>query len=399
MTEVDEELPVGWTQTTLGEVAEVRLGRTPARKEERFWKDGRHPWVAIADLTNGKIRSTRELVSDSAWYEVLQGKVAPAGTLLLSFKLTIGKVGILEMPAAHNEAIAAVLPEETAADRDFLFFRLQSLDYNRYKDTYVKGATLSKEKLQALPLALPPVPEQRAIAHVLRVVQGAKEATEQVVTAAQELKKSLVREFFRGEWQERRIGEFCQTSTGGTPDRQRSDYFGGEISWVKSGEVADSVIRHTSETLTSAGLRSCNARLFPAGTLLMAMYGAGVTAARVGLLEITAATNQAVCAILPENGQADSRYLYQALIHLRQDVRNARHGSNQPNLSQRIIKGLSVPLPPLNEQHRIVEMAEVVDRKIIAEEARRDALSVRFDSLLHDLMTARLRVTDLKVPA
>src|SRR5262245_47297814 len=104
-------------------------------------------------------------------------------------------------------------------------------------------------------------------------------------------------------WAERKLGDIAQTTSGGTPNRKNLKYFGGQIPWVKSGELEDTFINCTEEKITEHGLEHSSAKLFPAGTLLMAMYGA--TVGKTAILRIEAATNQAICAITPKDGVAD----------------------------------------------------------------------------------------------
>ncbi|MCL4079012.1 restriction endonuclease subunit S [Coriobacteriia bacterium Es71-Z0120] len=185
-------IPAHWQVVRLEEVAQLKLGRTPARKEKRYWQQGEFPWVSISDLNNGIIKDTKEKISQEAFDEVFGNTFVPEDTLLLSFKLTIGKVGILGIPAVHNEAIASIFPEEARAVKDFLFFLLQSIDYDALLDAYVKGKTLNKRKLQILPLPLPPIPEQQEIACILRAVDEKIQAEERRKEALERLFKALL---------------------------------------------------------------------------------------------------------------------------------------------------------------------------------------------------------------
>ncbi len=156
-------------------------------------------------------------------------------------------------------------------------------------------------------------------------------------------------------WKHVRLGDIAQTTSGGTPRRDKPQYYGGTIPWVKSGELGDRVVYETSETLSDEGLTSSNAKVFPKGTLCIALYGA--TVGKLGILGVDAATNQAVCAIFPPEG-LDTRYLYRFFEGKRRDLIEQGKGGAQSNISQGIIRDTMFPLPPLPEQRRIVAEIE-----------------------------------------
>jgi type I restriction enzyme, S subunit len=158
------------------------------------------------------------------------------------------------------------------------------------------------------------------------------------------------------DWRWIRIADACETTSGGTPSRQKAEYFGGDIPWVKSGELEDGLIRKTEETITKQGLANSSAKVFPAGTPLVALYGA--TVGRTGLLGIDAATNQAVCALFPKATTLSPHFLLRYLQSQRQNLVDASTGGAQPNISQKIIRDWPLPLAPLDEQHRIVAKIE-----------------------------------------
>lgn len=158
------------------------------------------------------------------------------------------------------------------------------------------------------------------------------------------------------DWKWVRIADVCETTSGGTPSRQQAEYFGGGIPWVKSGELEDGLIRETEETITKQGLANSSAKVFPAGTPLVALYGA--TVGRTALLGIDAATNQAVCALFPEKTTLSPHYLLRYLQSQRQNLIEVSIGGAQPNISQKIVRDWPLPLPPLDEQHRIVAKIE-----------------------------------------
>ena len=181
-------------------------------------------------------------------------------------------------------------------------------------------------------------------------------------------------------WTEEKIGSFCDTGSGGTPSRDRAaEFYGGSIPWVKSGELRESIVSQTAESLTAAGLANSSAKIVPPGALLVAMYGA--TVGRVGILGIQAATNQAVCHIIPRAERADTRYLFHCLQAKLPVFLSRSVGGAQPNISQEIIKDTLVPLPPLEEQRRI---AAILDKADVLRQKRRAALQ-KLDSLTQSL--------------
>ena len=152
-----------------------------------------------------------------------------------------------------------------------------------------------------------------------------------------------------------RIQDVATTATGGTPSRSISEYFGGSIPWVKSGELGDGHVFETEETLSELGLKSSNAKLFPKGTLCIALYGA--TVGKLGILEVDAATNQAVCGVfLPDEVHRDFAFYY--LASIRRHLIEQGKGGAQSNISNGLVRETSIPIAPLNEQQRIVAKIE-----------------------------------------
>jgi type I restriction enzyme S subunit len=147
------------------------------------------------------------------------------------------------------------------------------------------------------------------------------------------------------------IADVCDTYAGGTPDRARPEFFGGDIPWVKSGEVVG-LIESTDETLTQEGLKSCSAKWVEPGALLMAMYGAGQTAGQVARLAIRATTNQAVLAIVPKD-PSEAQYIGHAIAAAVPDLLRRKQGSGQPNLNADIIRKARLPWPAAELRRRI----------------------------------------------
>lgn len=157
------------------------------------------------------------------------------------------------------------------------------------------------------------------------------------------------------KWKIVKLGEVCVTASGGTPSRGNKKYFEGNIPWVKSGELDRGLITDTEEKISKEAIQNSSAKIFPKGTLLIALYGA--TIGKLAFLGVDAATNQAVCGIF-KNENVDSDYLFHFLFYKKPSLIKQSIGGAQPNISQGILKNLEIPLPPLPEQLVIVSKIE-----------------------------------------
>jgi len=184
-------------------------------------------------------------------------------------------------------------------------------------------------------------------------------------------------------WQSKKLGEVCFTTSGGTPNRGNSKFYQGNIPWVKSGELDRGLILDTEEKISEEAIKNSSAKVFPKGTLLIALYGA--TIGKLAFLGIDAATNQAVCGIY-KNEDIDSNYLYHFLFYKKPSLVKQGIGGAQPNISQGILKNLQLPISPLPEQLTIVskieELFSELDNGIAQLKTAQQQLKVYRQSLL-----------------
>ncbi|MCB0186746.1 MAG: restriction endonuclease subunit S, partial [Caldilineaceae bacterium] len=157
-----------------------------------------------------------------------------------------------------------------------------------------------------------------------------------------------------------RLNEIAQTTSGGTPSRQNDAFYGGYIPWVMSGELNDGVITEVAEFITEEGLAQSSAKVFPQGTLVVALYGA--TVGKTGILGKDAATNQAVCALFPKSDNVLVDYLHWFLRYKRSDFLKLSFGGAQPNISQKILRQTELPIPALSTQYEICTFLQDVER-------------------------------------
>jgi type I restriction enzyme S subunit len=306
-----------------------------------------------------------------------------------------------------------LLPNKAQFDPRFLFFALLTLDipsrgYNRHY-------RLLREKS----LPRPPLDEQRAIARVLSTIQRAVEATERVIAAARQFKRSLMRHLFTygpvpiaeaervplketqigpvpEQWQVVRLGQVCSLSTGTTPSTNQPRYWGGDIPFIKTSEIANSVLDSAHHHVTQEAAKDYNLRIHPPGTVFLAMYGQGKTRGQVGLLRVAATTSQNTAAILPRE-QVMPEYLWLYLMGQYESLRAAGALGQISHLTLGHVKDVKMPLPTADEQRLITWALLAAQQKAEAEEKRRAALKELFRTMLHLLMTGQVRVKDLEL--
>ena len=147
------------------------------------------------------------------------------------------------------------------------------------------------------------------------------------------------------------LGEVGTWQSGGTPSRSNQTYYGGNIPWLKTGDLNDGLISYIPESITEEAVANSSAKINPTGSVLIAMYGA--TIGKLGILTFPATTNQACCACIEFNAIIQL-YLFYFLLSQRNEFIAKGGGGAQPNISKEIIVNTFIPLPPLSEQQRIV---------------------------------------------
>jgi len=192
-------IPEDWKVVRLRDIVNFKIGRTPPRKNKDYWTNGKYYWVSISDMKNPYINNTSEMVSEKAHKEIFKEKLTPAGTLLMSFKLTIGRTVILNVDAYHNEAIISIFPKKNKILKEFLFYYLPAVDYSNLQDKVVKGNTLNTSKLNKIPIPLPPLDEQQKIANILTTIDQKIQAEEKKKKTLQNLFKTLLQQLMTGK--------------------------------------------------------------------------------------------------------------------------------------------------------------------------------------------------------
>jgi type I restriction enzyme, S subunit len=253
---------------------------------------------------------------------------------------------------------------------------------------------LKEDRFLAAEIPLPPLEEQqRVVAHIgelaARVEKARglrREAVEEVEVLLAAILKDKRESMLHGNYPKAKIGDVSKVSAGGTPSRDAATYWGGNIPWIKTGELLDGDIYRAEEYISQDGLNNSSAKLFPPETILIALYGQGQTRGRTGRLMITAATNQACCAILPSPSHLEPRFTQYWLRSLYLEMRERSHGGAQPNWNGQMIKNIEIALPPLSEQRRIVAYLDDLQARVDALKQLQAETQAELDSLLPSIL-------------
>ncbi|WP_163536298.1 restriction endonuclease subunit S [Gracilibacillus sp. YIM 98692] len=350
-------------------------------------------------------------------------------------------------PYLNKHAIANF---EGIASTDILIYRSRFIESNKLLDKYlglplvVKYANenssginlprISPKKMNRLPIPLPPLEEQDKINNRIEKLINKIDRAEQLIKEAKETfelrRAAILDKAFCGKlgtnkghemvsdtlsknsdislndntpydipdnWLWVKTKSIAKWGSGGTPSRKKSEYYNGEIPWLKTGELRDNFIVDSKEKITEDAIKNSSAKLFPKGSVAVAMYGA--TIGRTGIFGIDASTNQACAVGIPEES-VDPEYMFYYFQSQKQRLIERGKGGAQPNISQTIIKDFPFPLPPLEEQKRITQKVKSMLRKLESEyeysEIVLQALETLKNSILSKAFKGELGTNDKK---
>ena len=398
-----EKLPEGWKRIKLGKVLDYEQPINYIVKSENYDQKSGIPVLTAGktfilgytDETEGVFKDVPVIIFDDFTTE--------SKFINFSFKVKSSALKILKLGYDRNNIY-------------FLYNAMQILNFNPGSEH--KRYWISEYSNTVIPL--PSLPEQEKIAEILETVDNTIEKTDAIIEKYKRTKQGLMQELLTkgidinwhirsekthqfkdsplgripADWEVKKLGEIGKSFAGGTPSSGISEYYNGDIKWLKSGEINSKYIYNTEETLTSSGLRNSNAKWIEGNTVVIAMYGA--TAGQVGIVKTKMTANQAVLALsINEKERVYFEYLYYSLLVSVNLLLSNLQGSGQPNLNKGNIDNLIIALPPLPEQERIASVLSQVDTVIEKETAYRDKLSRIKQGLMEDLLTGKVRVTTL----
>ena len=394
------ELPKGWAWCKLEDIVSPNctLGYGIVQPMENI--PNGVPIVRPVDLVTpiiglSGLKRISSTISDAYQRTILRG-----GEILFCVRGSVGKIAISSHELNGANVTRGISPIRFDSDvvTKYVFYHLQSFYSLSEIKRYSKGATLQQinvEDLKKISIAFPSIAEQKriveSIEHWLSLVDSIEENKDNLQATIKQAKSKVLDLAFHGKlvpqdptdepasellkrinpkaeiacdnpqygklpngWCETLLGNIGTWQSGATPSRLRKDYYGGSIPWLKTGDLNDGIVQSIPECITERALEETSVKLNPAGSILIAMYGA--TIGRIGILSKPATTNQACCACvdyLPEK-----KFLFYFLLANRENFIAMGGGGAQPNISKEKIIHTHIPLPPQQEQHRIVAQIE-----------------------------------------
>jgi len=421
MTLMGTKLPATWTASTLGAVAHGFLsGGTPSTKNETFWR-GSIPWITSKWL-NARLYldSGEKFISDDAVRKSATS-VVPRNNLIFATRVGVGKVAVNRLDLAISQDLAGVLIDSDHYDIRFIAYQLRSERLQNVVASHKRGATIqgiTRDNLKELEIDLPPLPEQRKIAGVLGVVQRAMEQQERLLALTAELKKALLHQLFtaglRGEPQK-------QTAIGPVPEswEERALEQAGDVVYGIQAAVAANLKPIGTKILTNKNItldgtialdsinyfvlktKRHHETVLKKGDLLFNWRsGSKEHVGKTAYFDLDGEFTHSsfILRVRPHN-EVTGRYLFYYLNFLRESgyfVKTQTFSVNA-KFNKSAINRLPTYLPGEDERRDIVTALDAVAKKIDVLLAKKHLLEDLFRTLLHQLMTAQLRVHDLDV--
>jgi type I restriction enzyme S subunit len=369
-------MSVAWQVEKLGDLCEIELGRTPARDNTRFWdpnKTTNNIWLSISDLLRAEdaiALESKEYLSDAG---ATLGKPVSPGTLLVSFKLTLGRLAFAGVRLFTNEAIAALpIRNEQKLCKRYLYYYLQYFDWDAASvgEEKVKGKTLNKAKLKEIPVHYPGLPEQQRIVGIL------DEAFACIATAKADAEKSLqnARAIFANHleslfsrsssaWEKRRLGDVVTRLTNGFVGPTRNIYQETGVPYLLARHVKNNRLNFDDRTFVSDDFNRKNKKsMLKAGDVVLVQSG-HIGHSAVVPEEHEGHNCHAMIVITPVEGAFTGSFLslFFNSTGMKQRFQEIRSGSTVPHLTCGEVRELSIALPDLATQRKLVDHSREVE--------------------------------------
>lgn len=402
--------PDQWTETTIGEVT---LSIDKHRPEEEPSKHFHYVDISSIDNSCNRVVEPKLVLGRDAPSRARQS-VSAGDTVLSTVRTYLKNTAII--PAALDGATAStgfsvLRPDPDRIDSRFLFYRVLEESFVRElseKQTGTSYPAVRDRDVRAMAFSYPTLIEQQQIAEAIEEqfsrLDAGVDSLQRAKRNLTRLRASILQAGVDGRltasgtdsWDARKIGQMGQVGSGATPRRGNPDYWvGGAVPWVTSGQLNASLVTEPADYITERAVEETSVRLWPAGTILVAMYGEGKTRGKCSELTFPSTTNQACAAILLDEEHAHVKPFLKLFLTARyEENRRLASGGVQPNLSLGLIKSVEVPVPPAAEQDQIVSEVERLLSVVNSVEATVEIGLIRSEplrqSILSDAFSGRL---------
>lgn len=368
----------------LNELCEINIGKTPSRNKSEYWGDG-SSWLSISDLKDKFITKTKEEITSKAISECNM-KIVPKNTVVMSFKLSIGKTAILKEDMYTNEAIANFPIKNNSLISEYLYYAIKTLNFDN-TDRAVMGATLNKAKLNELKIPYCEINKQKEIVEVLNKAQELIDKRKEQIEALDELVKSKFIEMFGDpitnpiNWEKKKLAEECNIITGNTPPRKVGEYYGDYIEWIKSDNITDDGIYLTKarEYLSEEGLKV--GRSVEENSILMTCIAGSIKCiGNVAIANRKVTFNQQINGIEPLKNNV--YFMFEQFNLSQKYIQSTINMSLKGILSKGQLSELEFIFPPIEKQNEFAEFFKQVDKLKFEMEKSLKELEDNFNSLM-----------------
>ncbi|TKD64263.1 hypothetical protein FBG13_03105 [Cobetia marina] len=364
------------------------------------------PLITARNVRAGFIDfSAKEYVSEEAFDAWMSRGIPSKGDILFTTEAPLGNA--CRFPETGRYAVGqrtvSLRPNEKLLNAEYLLYFLLSERGQRLIDLRSSGSTakgIKSSELKKVKITLPSeLPEQKKIAQILSTWDQAITATERLLENSQQRKKGLMQQLltgkkrlpgFEGEWGKVKLASVAEMSSGGTPKSSVNEYYNGDIPWVSIADMTSKGkwIDCTEKNLSKLGIDNSSARLYPAKTVLYAMYA---SIGECSIARVPVSSSQAILGIRPGK-DLHYEFLYFYLSSLKEEIKLQGQQGTQSNLNAGMVKGFKIPLPSLQEQIGISEVLNSADEEIEALEKSIFALKQEKKALMQQLLTGKRRV-------
>ena len=350
-------------------VFDLQMGKTPSRDRADYWNTNDFKWISIADLTKSDkfISETKEYLSDVAVKE--SGiSLIPSGTVIMSFKLSIGKAAITTEPMYSNEAIMAFKDKHVIQLLpDYVYYMLTGKNWDECANKAVKGKTLNKATLSKIKVNIHDLPKQREIVAVLDKTKSLIDKRNRELKQLDNLIKARFVELFGDPrsnpygFGKKMLKDTCKVVTGNTPSRGVEDYYGDYVEWIKTDNIVSGLLNPTmaAECLSEEGMKV--GRIVEKDSILMACIAGSIASiGRVCVTDRTVAFNQQINAVVPEEYNILFLYVMLQLSkeYLVEEINMALKGI----LSKSKLEEKEFIVPPMELQEQFADFVKQVDK-------------------------------------